>query len=432
LILACGGFVLLASAGLVLSSRSSKPRYVAAAVRRGPITAAVEATGTINPLTTVPVGSSVSGTVKYIFADFNSRVRAGQVLAQLDPDLFEAQLVTARGNLKNLDANLGVARAAIQVAEANVSKLDADLRYARANARRIADLNAQGLVPVDQRELSESSLSQSEAAVRAARAQANQTRAQFQQAEAQVEATRGALAQAETNLRYTTIVSPTEGIVVARNITVGQSVAASLQAPNVFTIAQDLKRMQVYAKTDESDTGFIRVGAEATFQVDALPNETFRGRVSAVRLNSYTVQNVVTYDTIIDCENRDEKLLPGETAYVSIPTGHSENALQVPNAAMTFTPPIPPSDVERMYRDARIPAAAYASHAGGQQVVWRLALGDRLQPVAIQVGISDYAFSQVLRGDLKEGDELATGTASGGAATQGRSPVPGRPPGQRR
>jgi HlyD family secretion protein len=190
--------------------------------------------------------------------------------------------------------------------------------------------------------------------------------------------------------------------------------------------------MQVYAKTDESDTGFIRVGAEASFQVDALPNETFRGRVSAVRLNSYTVQNVVTYDTIIDCENNDEKLLPGETAYVSIPTGHSEDTLQVPNAAMTFTPPVPSSDLEQMYRDARIPAAAYASHSGGQQVVWKLAPGDRLQPVAIQVGISDYAFSQVIRGDVKEGDELATGTTSGGAASQGRSPVPGRPPGQRR
>lgn len=431
LVLAAGVIILLAFGGLVLKSRSGRLRYVSAAVKRGPITAAVEATGTINPLTTVPVGSSVSGTVKYIFADFNSRVRGGQVLAQLDPDLFEAQVVTARGNLKNLEANLGVARSAIQVAEANVAKLQADLRYARANSRRIADLNSQGLVPVDQRELSESSLAQSEAAVRAAQAQENQARAQFQQAQAQVEALRGALSQAETNLRYTTIISPTEGVVVARNITVGQSVAASLQAPNVFTIAQDLKRMQVYAKTDESDTGFIRVGAEATFQVDALPNETFRGRVSAVRLNSYTVQNVVTYDTIIDCENPDEKLLPGETAYVSIPTGHADNVLQVPNSATTFSPPVSPAELERMYRDARIPAAAYTTHAGGQQVVWRIA-GDRVQPVAIQVGISDYAFSQLVRGDLKDGEELATGTISGGTGSQARSPVPGRPPGQRR
>src|ERR1700693_2902863 len=150
----------------------------------------------------------------------------------------------------------------------------------------------------------------------------------------------GALRQAETNLKYTTIVSPIDGIVVSRNIDVGQSVAASLQAPNVFTIAQDLKRMQVYAKTDESDTGSIQVGSTVSFQVDAFPTELFHGRVSAVRLNAYSVQNVVTYDTIIDFENSEAKLLPGETAYVKIPTGHADNALEVPNAAMTFIPPI--------------------------------------------------------------------------------------------
>ncbi len=351
---------------------------------------------------------------------------AGQVLAQLDPQIFESQVVTARGNLKNLEAGLDVARAAIEVGEANVAKLQADLGYARANARRIADLNAQGLVPVDQKDLSQSSLAQSEAAVRAAQAQVNQARAQLQQSLAQVEAMKGALEQAETNLRYTTILSPTDGIVVARNITVGQSVAASLQAPNVFTIAQDLKRMQVYAKTDESDTGFIRVGAEATFQVDALPNETFRGRVSTVRLNAYAVQNVVTYDTIIDFENPEEKLMPGETAYVSIPTGHADDALQIPNAAMTVSPPLLPGDLEKLYKEHGIPPAAYTSHAGGRQVVWRLASGDRLEPVAVRVGISDFAFSQVLEGSLKEGDPLVTGVAGGaGAGRRARLPFPG-------
>jgi HlyD family secretion protein len=379
----------------------------------------------------VPVGSSVSGTVKYIFADFNSPVRAGQVLAQLDPDLFEAAVVTARGNLKNLEANLEVARAAIQAGQANVAKLEADLGYARVNARRIADLNAQGLVPVDQKDLSQSSLAQSEAAVRAARAQVDQARAQYVQAEAQVEAQRGALQQAETNLRYATILSPTDGVVVARNITVGQSVAASLQAPNVFTIAQDLKRMQVFAKTDESDTGYIRVGAEATFQVDALPNEKFHGRVSAVRLNAYTVQNVVTYDTVIDFENPEGKLLPGETAYVSIPTGHSDDALQLPNAALTFVPPLPPADIEKLYKERKVPPAAYTSHADGQQVVWRLSSAGRLEPLAVKVGISDYTFSQILQGDLKQGDPLITGLGEGpGSGGRGKAPIPRRAPGK--
>lgn len=424
--------ILLAGAGLVLRNGSGKPKYLTAVVKRGPLTATVEATGTINPLTTVPVGSSVSGTVKYIFADFNSRVTAGQVLAQLDPDLFQAQVVTARGNLKNLEAALDVARSAIVVAEANVAKLQADLAYARANAKRVTDLSAQGLLPADQRDLSQSSQAQSEAAVRASQAQVSQARAQFEQARAQVEAVKGALDQAATNLRYTTILSPTDGVVVARNITVGQSVAASLQAPNVFTIAQDLKRMQVYAKTDESDTGFIRAGADATFQVDSLPSETFHGRVSAVRLNAYSVQNVVTYDTIIDFENPEEKLKPGETAYVSIPTGHAEDALLIPNAAMTVALPYTPEELEKIYKDRRIPPAAHTTHAGGSQLVWRLEGGDRPEPVAIRVGISDYASSQLLEGGLKAGDPVITGVTGAAGSSSGRAPIPGKAPAAKR
>jgi len=422
------GLMLIASVGLVLRDRSGHTKYLTTPVKRGSLTAAVEATGTINPLTTVPVGSSVSGTVRYIFADFNSRVRAGQVLAQLDPDIFAAQVVTARGNLKNLQANVGVARAAIRAGEANVAKLEADLGYARANARRIADLNAQGLVPLDQKDLSQSSLAQAEAAVRAAQAQVNQAQAQLEQVQAQVEAMQGQLDQAETNLRYATILSPTEGVIVARNITVGQSVAASLQAPNLFTIAQDLKRMQVYAKTDESDTGFIRVGAEASFQVDAFPGEVFRGRVSAVRLNAYTVQNVVTYDTVIDFENPHEKLLPGETAYVTIPTGQAENAIEIPNAALSFTPPLPPEDLQKMYRNHKVPPAAYTSHTGGQQVVWKLVDGRKLEPVAIKAGISDYTYTQLVEGPLLEGDLLVTSSLNAGTGASGRAPVPNRPP----
>ena len=164
---------------------------------------------------------------------------------------------------------------------------------------------------------------QMDAQVNAAEARLRKSQAQLEQTRAQVEVTRGVVKQAETSFRYTTILSPIDGTAVARNITVGQSVAASLQAPNVFTIAQDLKRMQVYAKTDESDARQIKTGTGVTFQVDAFPTEVFRGRVSAIRLNAYTVQNVVTYDTIIDFENTEEKLLPGETAYVTIPTGQA-------------------------------------------------------------------------------------------------------------
>jgi HlyD family secretion protein len=440
-----GGLAALLLLGFWIGGRPKGPRYLTATVERGALTAAVEATGTINPLTTVPVGSYVSGTVKLVFADFNTRVRAGQVLAQLDPAVYQAQVVTARGNLagaeanvRHLEAGLGTSRALIETDEANAAKAQADARYARANAERQGKLFGQGLIPLDLKELSQSTLDQADAGGRAASAQVHQAQAQYQeqvaqveQARAEVSAMQGSLEQAEANLRYTTILSPTEGTVVAKNVTVGQSVAASLQAPNLFTLAQDLQRMQVYAKTDESDTGFIKMGGDATFQVDAFPNEVFHGRVSVIRLNAYIVQNVVTYDTVIDFENLDERLLPGETAYVTIPTGHAENALLIPNAALTYTPDLPAEELAELYRQAKIPETTRASHTGGQQVVWRLGAGETLEPVAIEVGISDYANTQMLAGRLREGDRLVTGALAAGAAGANAkgAPKPPRAPG---
>jgi HlyD family secretion protein len=443
-----GAVAVLFLLGFWIKGRAEPVRYLTEPVKRGPITSAVEATGTINPLTTVPVGSYVSGTMKLIFADFNTHVHAGQVLAQIDPAVYKAQVDTARGNLagaqanlRNVEAGLGSLQAAIETGQANAAKMEADLAYARVNARRLGDLSTQGLIPLDQRDLSQSTLAQAEAAVRAAKSQVNQTRAQYKEGQAQVEQARaqvaamqGSLAQAEANLRYTTILSPTDGVVVARAISVGQSVAASLQAPNLFTIAQDLQRMQVYAKTDESDTGFIKPGAEATFQVDAFPNEVFHGRVSAIRLNAYIVQNVVTYDTIIDFDNPDQRLLPGETAYVTIPTGHADNALQIPNAALTWTPDLPPADLQRLYQRAGIPEAAHTTHFGGQQVVWKLGPGDALEPVAVKAGLSDYAKTQAVEGKIQEGDRLITGTIGPAASGASGKTTPGapRPAGQRR
>jgi HlyD family secretion protein len=435
-----GAVVAVLLLGFWVRGRSEPVRYLTEPVKRGAITSAVEATGTINPLTTVPVGSYVSGTMKLLFADFNTRVHAGQVLAQIDPAVYKAQVDTARGNLagaeanlRNLQASLGSLQAAIETGEANAAKMEADLTYSRVNARRLGDLSKQGLIPVDQRDLSQSTLAQSEAAVRAAKAQVSQARAQYKEGQAQVEqaraqvaAMRGSLAQAEANLRYTTILSPTDGVVVARAISVGQSVAASLQAPNLFTIAQDLKRMQVYAKIDESDTGFIKPGAEATFQVDAFPHEVFHGRVSAVRLNATIVQNVVTFDTIVDFDNPDQRLLPGETAYVIIPTGHAENALQIPNAALTWTPDLPPADLKRLYQKAGVPEAAHTTHAGGWQVVWKLGPGDALEPVAVKAGISDYATTQSIEGKIQEGDRLITGAITAGSSPAAKT-TPGAP-----
>jgi len=428
----------IAAAGWAVRGRADTPQYTTARIEEGSITSVVQATGTINPLTTVPVGSYVSGTVKYVFADFNSRVRTGQVLAQLDPEIYDAQVNQARGNVenaianeRNLAASIAAQDAAIKTNQANIERLKSAADYARLNTKRNLDLAVQGILPRDQADLSQSALDQAEAQVRAAQAQLNQAiaqltqlQAQLDQGHAQVKTMQGALDVAETNLRYCTIVSPIDGTVVARNVTVGQSVAASLQAPIVFSIAQDLTRMQLYAATDESDTGNIKIGTEATFQVDAFPTETFRGRVSAIRLNATTVQNVVTYNTIVAFENSDGRLLPGETAYATIPTGEVAKAIKIPNAAIRYVPTLPPSQLQRLYKDVAIPAAATTSHAGGWQVVWKLAGGGRIRPVAVRVGITDYTWTQLVEGDVKAGDALVVGEGVAGDA----NPAAAAPP----
>ncbi|MGB6484938.1 MAG: efflux RND transporter periplasmic adaptor subunit [Candidatus Acidiferrales bacterium] len=415
----------LISVGAVMKGRSKDVRYITMPVRRGNLTAMVQATGTINPLTTVPVGSFVSGTVQYVFADFNTRVHAGDVLAQLDPTIYEAQVTTARGNLANAIANIEYIKANIVADQANVDKLKADARYAEVNAKRISDLTKQGVISQDQDDQTQSNYGAAAASVTQAEAQVNQSKAQLSQAIAQVESAQGNLQMAETNLEYCTIVSPVDGTVVARNVTVGQSVAASLQAPNVFTIAQDLTRMQVYAATDESDTGQIHVGQPATFQVDAYPTETFQGRVSAIRLNAFTVQNVVTYDTIIDFENPEGKLLPGETAYVVIPTGHASSALMVPNIALTFTPQMPAPELQALYKKYDIPLQATVSHIGGWQIVWKLDANQKPMPITIKTGLTDYTSTQVLDGNIHESDALLTGEQLLGS-NQPNSPFGGR------
>jgi HlyD family secretion protein len=416
----------------VFGGGTNDPKYTTAVVHRGDITSAVQATGTINPLTTVPVGSYVSGTVQYIFADFNTRVNSGQVLAQLDPAIYEAQVTQARGNLENAKANLVTLAANVRVDDANLAKAQANVGYQQATSKRSLDLFKAGVISTDANDLTQSTLAQTQAEVQSAQAALEQAKAQLSQARAQVTAMGGALSSAETNLKYTTIISPINGIVVARNIDVGQSVAASLQAPQVFTIAQDLTRMQVYAKTDESDTGDIKTGGPVAFQVDAFPTEQFHGRVSTVRLNAYTVQNVVTYDTVIDFDNPDEKLRPGETAYVTIPTGHAKDALLIPNPALTFKPAIPPKDLLQLYKDNNISREASTTHLGGWQVIWKMDANKSLIPLAVQVGITDYNNTQLLHGNLKEADVLviAAQQASGAPGTQrppGFGGGPGRP-----
>jgi HlyD family secretion protein len=419
LLLIVGGAVYFAT------TRSKGPKYLTAPVRRGDINSTVQATGTINPLTTVPVGSYVSGTVQYIFADFNTRVESGQVLAQIDPAIYEAQVTQARGNLENAKANLVTLEANVQVDEANLAKSEANVKYQGATAKRSQDLFDSGVVSTDSNDQVQSTLGQAQAQVQADKAGVQQAKSQLAQAKTQVTSMEGALKQAETNLKYSTIVSPIDGTVVARNIDVGQSVAATLQAPNVFTVAQDLTRMQVYAATDESDTGSIRVGTPVTFQVDAFPTELFHGRISAVRLNATTIQNVVTYNTLIDFENPTEKLLPGETAYVTIPTGRAKGTLEIPNGALTFSPSLTHQEIQNLYQQYNISHEATVTHLGGWQVVWKLGPKNQPIPVAVQCGITDFTSTQLLQGNLGEAEILITGQqTTAGAGRQG-GPGPG-------
>src|SRR6516164_4043207 len=325
-------------------NRSAQAQHFTAKVERGEINDVVEATGTINAVITVQVGSQVSGTIAKLNADFNSRVHKGDVVALIDPALFKGALLQATADLENAKANLAAARANLQKAKAGLVQTKAD--YDRA-----VRLTTEGVTSQQQLDLAKSNNDSANASVGAADANVTQAAAQVSQKEA-------AVTVAQTNLDYTVIRSPIDGTVVARNVDVGQTVAASLQAPTIFTIAQDLKKMWVYAKTDESDVGNIKIGGPVTFKVDAFPKETFHGTVNQVRMNATTVQNVVTYDTIIEFQNPELKLFPGMTAYVTIPVATAENALKLPNTALRYKPPITQEEILALYKQYGIETAA--------------------------------------------------------------------------
>jgi len=430
--------------------------YYVAKVETGDIKQVVEATGTINAVITVQVGSQVSGTISHLYVDFNSHVKKGQLIAQIDPPLFQGALSQAKADLENAKANLAVA-------VANTAKGRAAEAQTKADYERNLGLSKQGVISQQSLDVAKANADSAAAQVSAALAQESQARAQVQQKQAAVEV-------AQTNLDYTTIHAPIDGTVVARNVDVGQTVAASLQAPTLFTIAQDLTKMQVYAKTDESDVGQIRSGQKVTFKVDAYPRETFTGTVSQVRMNSTVVQNVVTYDTIVDFNNPELKLFPGMTAYVSIPVATAANVLKVPNAALRYKPDLPAEEIRALYQKHGIPEtagpraqgpSAATSSAGGAraqavgnrkgaaagaardltasveegqsprydtQVVWKLSADNSLDPVRIKTGITDHTFTEVvqdLNGELKAGEDLVTGVAQGRAS--GNAPRPGGP-----
>ena len=329
--------VIVAGLFVVLGlNRDTQVQHFTAKVERGDIDDVVEATGTINSVITVQVGSQVSGTIAKLNVDFNSRVHKGDVVALIDPALFKGALLQATADLKNSQANL-------VAAQANLEKAKAALVQTKADYDRAAGLTKDGVMSKQQLDLAKSNYDAANASVDAAAANVTQ-------AEAQISLKEAAVTVAQTNLDYTVIRSPIDGTVVARNVDVGQTVAASLQAPTIFTIAQDLTKMWVYAKTDESDVDNIKVGKTVTFKVDALPKQTFQGVVSQVRMNPTTVQSVVTYDTIIEFANPELKLFPGMTAYVTIPVATVQNAMKLPNTALRYKPPMAPEEILALYK----------------------------------------------------------------------------------
>ena len=415
-----GGAVVVVALFMVLGwNHTAQAQHFTGKVERGDIRDAVEATGTINAVITVQVGSQVSGTISKLFVDFNSRVHKGDLVAVIDPALFKGAVQQATADLENARANLIAARA-------NLEKAKAAFVQAKADYDRTVGLTKDGILSQQQLDLAKANYDSANAAVGGG--QANVT-----QAEAQVTQKEAALAVAQTNLNYTVIRSPIDGTVVARNVDVGQTVAASLQAPTIFTIAQDLTKMLVYAKTDESDVGNIKVGKEVTFKVDAFPKETFHGVVKQVRMNATTVQNVVTYDTIVEFANPELKLFPGMTAYVTIPVATVQNALKLPNTALRYKPPMSPEEILALYKQFGIetnerrrateePAAADGGNKGGggsqsqprtqrsdSAVVWKLRADNTMEPVKVSLGITDHSYTEIAavsKGELKEGDEL--------------------------
>jgi HlyD family secretion protein len=515
--------------------------YMTARVERGSLRNTVTATGTLQAVTTVQVGSQSSGTISALYADFNSTVKKGQLLAQLDPSVAQAQVQQARANLAQAQAQLQQARAAVGQSQAGVAQSSAGITDARAKAaaagsttqNQQAGVNAaeanvavlkaqlddarsvlnqeQSLLQsgvISQREYltaqtsyktaearynqavaqlrmaqvsaqSASSAGQAQAAAQIEQAQAAAqqsqgsvagAQAQVQNAAAQVEQARAALQLSEINLQHTTISSPIDGVVVSRDVNVGQTVAASLSAPTLFTIAQDLTQMQVIANIDQADIGLVEQAKSVAFTVDAFPGEEFQGVIQQMRLNPQNVQNVVTYNVVIDVANPEQKLKPGMTADLTVTIDERRDVLKVPNSVLRFTPQTTDSAQTRDGNsngsrrgagqrrnagnanggDAAATRQGDGANAQQQQGgargqfaratepvlpgqlrrVWVLGADGKPEPRRIKVGLSDGSATEVVEGDLREGDVVVTGqnvTAASSSRTQngGQSTAPG-------
>lgn len=393
-VLVAGG---LALALWRLGDSAKGSSYVTASVQKGDVTQVVSATGTLQAVVTVQVGSQVSGAIAKLFADFNSKVKQGQVIAELDQAKFKARVEEEKA---------GLAAAQASLAKAKVTLEDSKRTLARAAELRKREL------------ISQSELDAAQTAFDAAASQ-------HQVAQAQVEQARAALNQAAVDLAYTIIRSPVDGIVISRNVDVGQTVAASLQAPTLFTIANDLSKMEVHTNVDEADIGNVWVDQEVTFTVDAFPVRRFKGKVSQVRNAPNVVQNVVTYDAVVGIDNSALLLKPGMTANVEFLVSHKSDVLRIPNVAIRFRPPGEKQDAQQIARPAgRSGAGARGGRRGGEERSRRTSSGDgkdgrsvriyilkdrEAAPIQLRLGITDGSFTEVLEGEIEEGNQVVVG-----------------------
>jgi HlyD family secretion protein len=514
-----GALAIIVLAGFYFwGNQSAAAQYMTAKIERGNLRNTVTATGTLQAVTTVQVGSQASGTISALYADFNSVVKKGQVVAQLDPAVSKAQVDQARANLQQARASLTQANAAVVNSRAGVSGAQASGLAAKSTVQNnqagvsgaqanVAVLKAQqddalsllkqqesllkdgviaqrdydvaltayktaearsnqAVAQLNQAKLTEQSASsagiaQSQAQVQQSQAQVQQSQAQVEQAAAQVQQAQAALSLAEVNLSHTTITSPIDGIVVSRDVNVGQTVAASLSAPTLFTIANDLTQMQVIANIDQADIGLVEQAKSVKFSVDAFPGKDFDGKIQQMRINPQNVQNVVTYNVVIDVNNPEQKLKPGMTANLTITIDERNNVLKVPNAALRFMPQdatgqrsgtgagtgngngqgrrsqqndtstgaprTNSSGQSGNGSESRFAPATAPVLEGQTRLVWVLGQDGKPQSRRIKVGLTDGIATEVVEGDLNEGDMVITGQTLAGASKpqSSQSPAPG-------
>jgi len=407
LLIAIPLLVIAGIAATLFLKRAPEITYKTAKIERGTIISTVAATGNLSAVTTVQVGTQVSGTIQKLFVDYNSRVKKGQAIAEIDPSLFNASVEQSQGNYLNAEANL---------LKAKVTLTDAERTLAR-NRKLLAD----GIISQGDFDIAETAYQSAKAGMKAA--------------EGSVAQTRGSLQQSKTNLRYSVIRSPVDGVVISRAVDVGQTVAASFQTPTLFTIAQDLTKMQIEVSVDEADISRIKLDQTATFTVDSYPEQSFKGKVVQIRNAPVITQNVVTYVVVVNVDNSDMKLKPGMTANVSVEVARKDDALKLPPAALRFRPKLK-SEEPKEKRPAEPPAAGAGKESGGKpggrkgggsQKVYILK-ENKPTAVPVKTGIANNSAIELVESALKDGDEVIIEQIGGDTKKKQSSGSPmGRP-----